>query len=107
LAQLLEGEGYAVRSFANTDEALVGGMADPPDILIADWCVPGALSSVDLMESLRRMNPKLKVVFISGYESRELRDLVDSHSGVECFSKPIHFDRFLRDIKTHSWPQAI
>jgi DNA-binding response OmpR family regulator len=99
LAELLQGEGFEVRQFASTDEARAGCIGDLPDILIADWCVPGTLSSADLVAFLQGLRPDLRVIFVSGYESSELKALVDSHSRVECMSKPLHFERFLHDIK--------
>jgi DNA-binding NtrC family response regulator len=99
LAELLEGEGFEVRQFASTDEARASCISDPPDILIADWCVPGTLSSGDLVTCLQGLQPNLRVIFVSGYETSELRALVASHSRVELISKPIHFERFIHDIK--------
>jgi DNA-binding response OmpR family regulator len=101
LSQLLQEEGFEVRTFARTDDAHASCIADIPDILIADWCVPGSFSSAELVESLQRLKPNLRVMFVSGYESNELRALVESHSRVECLSKPIHFERFLSDLKSH------
>ena len=106
LAQLLESEGFSVRTFASTDEAYASCAAEPPDILITDWCVPGTRSSADLVTCLQVLHPAMRVVVVSGYESSELRALVDSHSHVECLSKPIHFDRFLSDIKLQAAPQV-
>jgi DNA-binding NtrC family response regulator len=99
LAQLLEEEGFEVRCFERTDEAYASCVDRMPDILITDWCVPGSLSSEALVTELRRLQPSLKVVCISGYESRELQAMVSIHSDVECISKPIQFERFLSDIR--------
>ncbi len=98
LVQLLEGEGFSVRSFACTDEAYARCVDAPPDVLIADWCVPGEISSADLALELRKVKGEMKVIFISGYESTELRGMARNLSGAECISKPIQFDRFLSDI---------
>lgn len=99
LTQLLESEGYSVRTFTCADEAYSGCIDEAPDVLIADWCVPGQISTGDLALALRRVRPDMKVVFISGYESGELRQLAQHVRGVECISKPIQFDRFLSDIR--------
>ncbi len=99
LAQLLESEGYSVRAFTCSDEAYVRCKDDVPDVLIADWCVPGEMSTSDVALALREIRPDMKVVFISGYESGELRQLAQHVRGVECISKPIQFDRFLSDIR--------
>jgi DNA-binding response OmpR family regulator len=107
LADLLKSEGFEVRQFSCTDEARASCIEDLPDILIADWCVPGTLSSADLVILLQGLRPDLRVIFVSGYDSSELRALVDAHSQVECMSKPIHFERFIHDIKIQSTTHSI
>lgn len=99
LAQLLEAEGFEVRCFDRTDDAYAGCMERPPDILITDWCVPGSISSETLVRELKESQPSLRVICVSGYESRELQAMVDSSMHVECVSKPIHFDQFISDIR--------
>ena len=102
LAELLEGEGFEVRLFSSTDDAQASCIKDFPDILIADWCVPGSISSADLVTCLQRLHPDLRVIFISGYDVKELKAFVGGHGNVECLSKPIHFERFVRDIRAHT-----
>ncbi|MFO0417550.1 MAG: response regulator [Pseudomonadota bacterium] len=98
LAQLLEGEGFEVRSFGTADEALESVLASPPDILIADWDVPGETSTAEVAQLLRKTAPNTKVVFLSGYDPAELRQLNVASEEVEYLSKPIQYDRFISDI---------
>ncbi len=98
LAQLLEGEGFQVRSFTTTDEAFESCISNPPDVLIADWCVPGAISTAELVANLRERAPRVRVIFVSGYETSELQAMVTAEGDVEYLSKPIHFDRFINDV---------
>jgi two-component system cell cycle response regulator CpdR len=107
LVQLLEGEGYSVRSFACTDEAYARCINEVPDVLIADWCVPGGMSTADLALALRQARADMKIIFISGYESNELRGMAQSLRGAECISKPIQFERFLSDIRSESNSPAL
>lgn len=105
LAQLLEGEGFVTRTFANAADAYASCIQDVPDILIADWCVPGEISTLDLAKALQELRPSIKVMFVSGYDSAELRSLAQALRGAECLSKPIEFDKFLSDIRGCS-PEA-
>jgi sigma-B regulation protein RsbU (phosphoserine phosphatase) len=98
LAQLLRSEGYAVEIFSCTDPAYVYCANNPPDVLITDWCVPGELSTGELAVAIRALNPNLRVIFISGRDSLELRELVQGLKGAECLAKPIRYDRFIADI---------
>lgn len=99
LCQLLEDEGLDVRTYASTDSAYAECTVRPPDIVIADWCVPGDLSTHKLVESLHELNPALRVIFTSGYDPEELRGMVRNEHWMSYLSKPISFDRLVEDIK--------
>ena len=99
LSQLLEGEGLDVRTFASTDSAYAECSMTPPDVLIADWCVPGDVTTVQLVEHLHRLNPALRVIFTSGYETEELRGLTDGQCWMSYVSKPIPFDQVVENIR--------
>ncbi len=99
LSQLLEGEGLEVRTFASTDSAYAECMSRPPDVLIADWCVPGDISTQRLVEFLHERNPSLRVIFTSGFEPDEIRGLTRGEKWMSYLSKPIPFDRLVEDIR--------
>lgn len=99
LRDLLEAEGIAVQSYASTDAAFTECCVMPPDVLIADWCVPGDLSVQQLVECLRAINPALQVILTSGYEAEELRELTSDHRWISYLAKPIPFDLLVEDIK--------
>ncbi len=99
LRQLLEGEGLRVRTFASTDSAYAECSVSPPDVLIADWCVPGDITTPQLVEHLHRINPSLRVIFTSGYEPDELRGLTTGERWMSYMSKPIPFDRIVENIR--------
>ncbi|MFN5061861.1 MAG: response regulator [Pseudomonadota bacterium] len=98
LTQLLQEEGFDVKSYTSTDSAYAECSVNPPDLLIADWCVPGELSTQKLVEYLHERNPKLRVIFTSGYEPDELRGLTSNKHWMSYISKPIPFDRLVEDI---------
>ncbi len=99
LAHLLEGEGFSVRCFHNTDDARQSCLDLPPDILITDWCVPGTVSPRQLVRLLKSVSAHTRVVFISGYSPEDLQEGLAELQGVECFVKPLNYDRFLGDVK--------
>lgn len=105
LRQLLEDEGLDVRTYASTDSAYAECTVRPPDIVIADWCVPGGLSTHQLVESLHEMNPTLRVIFTSGYDPEELQRKFRSERWMSYLSKPVSFDRLVEDIKGLQWEQ--
>ncbi len=99
LCQLLEGEGLCVKTFASTDSAYAECSVNPPDVLIADWSVPGDMTTPQLVEHLHRLNPALRVIFASGYESDELRGLTAGQRWMSYVSKPLPFDRIVENIR--------
>lgn len=99
LSQLLEGEGLEVRTYASTDSAYAECISRPPDVLVADWCVPGDISTQRLVECLRELNPSLRVIFTSGFDPEELRGMTRDEEWMSYLSKPIPFDRLVEDIR--------
>jgi DNA-binding NtrC family response regulator len=99
LSELLEAEGFSVRAFGDTDEALRACMASPPDVLITDLCVPGSLATRDLVRYVRDTFGETKIIFMTGYDSEEIDqgspDLVD----IERYAKPLNFDALISSLK--------
>lgn len=73
LTRQLQAQGYAVIAAADGEEAMAK-LAGPDtlDILLSDVVLPGALSGVDIAETLYRERPGFPVVLISGYAPGEL-----------------------------------
>jgi DNA-binding response OmpR family regulator len=99
LSSLLEGEGFAVRCFSSSDIALESAQNEVPDILIADWSIEGSVTSSDVARRLRALNPRMHVVFVTGYDREEIRDRVADIQPCEIFAKPLDFDHFIARMK--------
>jgi two-component system cell cycle sensor histidine kinase/response regulator CckA len=75
----LEARGYKVYEAASGPEALdlMNGIKVPIDLVISDVVMPG-MDGPTLMRELRRRQPELKIIFVSGYAEdvfeRNLRD---------------------------------
>lgn len=70
LAQL----GYQLRAAANGAEALAAWQkrAGRMDLLLTDLRMPGEMKGRELADRLRRDQPDLKVIFVSGYEAEHI-----------------------------------
>jgi CheY-like chemotaxis protein len=92
-AKVLGRAGYRVLLAGCGDEALALASAQgvPVDLLVTDVVMPG-MSGLELHERLRRMNPQLKVLFVSGYAS----DVVGP--GVNLLSKPFTPEQLLARV---------
>ena len=64
--QVLRGEGYEVILAADGDEALERARESRVDVLLTDLTMPG-LGGRELADRLRRDQPELKVMFMSGF----------------------------------------
>ncbi len=55
-------------AFANAEDALTVLSPDPPDILIADWKLAGAITGIELVARLKQLHPQLLAVVVSGFK---------------------------------------
>ena len=68
---------------------------DPPDLLLTDVVMPG-VSGPMLMDKLTLRFPKLRVLFMSGYEARTIVQRYVVNEGYALLPKPFTVDQ-LRD----------
>lgn len=59
-------------AFANAEDALTILAADPPDILVADWKLAGAMTGIELVARLKQLHPQVLAVVVSGYKLADL-----------------------------------
>jgi DNA-binding NtrC family response regulator len=102
LSELLEEEGFSVRSFGDTDEALRACVASPPDVLITDLCVPGSLATRDLVRCVRDAFGGTKIIFMTGYDSEEIDQGSPDLADIERYAKPLNFDALISSLKGRS-----
>ncbi len=106
LADLMNADGFVAKVFHCTDDAYQYCVDSPPDVLVLDWCVPGEISTSELVRAIQHVSPPTRCVCVSGYEADALRELLSDDISVEFMSKPIHYDRFLSDLRTMKKPLA-
>jgi CheY-like chemotaxis protein len=98
--QMLELHGYRVVAAEDPDAAEVLTMASSEafDLLLTDVVMP-IRSGKELADRLRVLNPRLKVVFMSGYTDHEVvhRGVLDE--GVMFIEKPFSADMLARVIR--------
>jgi DNA-binding NtrC family response regulator len=82
-AIIIKSMGYEVRTFRDPETALKEYILAPPDLVITDYAM-GRMSGMDLIRECRRLNPKQKMILISG--------TVDEHVFADAMVRP---DRFL------------
>jgi CheY-like chemotaxis protein len=64
--------------------------ASEVDLLLTDLVMPGGMTGMDLAEKLKASNPKLKVIYSSGYSTELTGQILESKEGKLFLQKPYH-----------------
>jgi CheY-like chemotaxis protein len=91
----LEEEGFEVIEAATGEEALARCRERIADALLTDIMLPGKMTGWDIAEHCREADPKLPVIYVSGYSFREPRPVPGS-----CFfMKPVSMPKLAETIR--------
>ncbi|MFZ2632390.1 MAG: ATP-binding protein [Desulfosalsimonadaceae bacterium] len=90
LARVLKQYGYTVIEARDGREALAlcDQLVDRLDLIITDVVMPG-MSGSELVDSLKKKMPDLKILFMSGYSDKAILHHVTINSEVAFIQKPI------------------
>ncbi len=101
LRAALEEAGHEVVEARDGDEGSRLLSADSFDLAIVDIWMPG-LDGISLLKQVRRRNPELSVIIITGGGSqaplRESKLLAEAHGADAVFIKPFEDDALLQNI---------
>lgn len=86
--RVLRQRGYQVSSAADADAGLRRAVREPPVDLVLSDVVLGGRSGVDLVRSVRREHPEVRVLLMSGFSRSELEGRVVPPPGVTILAKP-------------------
>ena len=98
--RVLVRNGYKVFAFANGALALaaVRAMEEPFDLLVTDVVMPG-MNGRALSEEVRKVYPKVKVLFTSGYTQNVIAHHGVLESGIEFLAKPYSPEVLARRVR--------
>ena len=97
----LEARGYTVYQAASGQEALdlIAGLDEPVDLVISDVVMPG-MDGPTLLRELRRRQPDLKIIFVSGYaEDAFERHLPKDEKSFQFLPKPFSLKELATTVK--------
>ena len=97
----LEARGYKVFQASSGPEALdlMEGIREPLDLVISDVVMPG-MDGPTLMRELRRNNPELKIIFVSGYaEDAFEKHLSPDEKNFQFLPKPFSLKELATTVK--------
>ena len=102
-ATIIEGEGYKITSFSDSNKALNHFSQVSPyhyDLIIMDIRMPG-LNGIQLYSKIKVMNPDIKVFFLSALDAvEELLSIFPDIKNSEIVRKPIEPEVLLLKINT-------
>jgi two-component system OmpR family response regulator len=99
VARYLSLQGHSVRDTATGEEAIALGLAQPPDVLVADWMLRHSVHGLHVAEALRVADPALHTVLVTGFPASDVT--VDpGRVGIwEILEKPFDMDALDRAVR--------
>ena len=90
LAEVLHDQGYRVLEAADGVEALEVWRLhqDQIDLLLTDVVMPKGITGLDLAQRLKAEQPRLKVLYSTGYGAMESLPHLNLREGINCLVKP-------------------
>jgi len=96
VSDILVDEGYTTRKAANSDQAFKEINADPPDLIILDiWLKESRLDGIEILKNVRRDNPDIPVVIISGHGNIEIAVAAVKQGAYDFIEKPFNIDQLM------------
>jgi two-component system nitrogen regulation response regulator NtrX len=96
VAGVLEDEGYAVRSAADSTTALDAIDDRRPSLVLLDvWLQGSKLDGLQLLEQIKRRDPTLPILMISGHGNLDTAVAAIREGAVDFIEKPFKADRLL------------
>jgi two-component system nitrogen regulation response regulator NtrX len=100
IAGVLHDEGYLTRVAADSDSALAAVRTRRPQLVILDiWLQGSALDGIEVLDILRREQPELPVVMISGHGTIETAVASIKKGAYDFIEKPFKADRLLHVVQ--------
>ena len=96
VAGVLEDEGYGSRTAGNSDEALAAIAERRPSLVLLDvWLQGSKLDGLDLLDEIKRRDPTLPVLVISGHGNIDTAVAAIRRGAADFIEKPFEAERLL------------
>ena len=96
IGDILKDEGYAVRMAANSDDCITEINAEVPGLMILDiWLKDSRLDGIDILKKVKRDNPDVPVVIISGHGNIEIAVAAIKQGAYDFIEKPFNIDQLM------------
>ena len=96
IGDILKDEGYAVRLAGNSDECMAEINDEPPALMILDiWLKDSRMDGIDILKVVKRDNPDVPVVIISGHGNIEIAVAAIKQGAYDFIEKPFNIDQLM------------
>ncbi|MBD3677674.1 MAG: sigma-54-dependent Fis family transcriptional regulator [Rhodobacteraceae bacterium] len=96
IGDILRDEGYTVRLAGNSDDCMKEINNDPPSLIILDiWLKDSRMDGIDILKSVKRDNPDIPVVIISGHGNIEIAVAAIKQGAYDFIEKPFNIDQLM------------
>ncbi|MDP3861882.1 MAG: sigma-54 dependent transcriptional regulator, partial [Phaeovulum sp.] len=96
IAEILKDEGFATRMASNSDECMAEINAEPPALMVLDiWLKDSRMDGIDILTRVKRDNPDVPVVIISGHGNIEIAVAAIKQGAYDFIEKPFNIDQLL------------
>lgn len=100
VSDILQDEGYSTRLAGNSDDCMSEINAEPPALLILDiWLKDSRMDGIDILKTVKRDNPDVPVVIISGHGNIEIAVAAIKQGAYDFIEKPFNIDQLLVVIR--------
>jgi two-component system, cell cycle response regulator CpdR len=97
LERALQRAGHEVASFANGEEAFERLKIEPFSLLLTDIVMP-RMDGIELARRASEIDPKLKIMFITGFAAVTLNNDQAAPKDARVLSKPFHLKDLVREV---------
>ncbi|MGB7244798.1 MAG: sigma-54 dependent transcriptional regulator [Sulfitobacter sp.] len=100
ISDILKDEGFVTRLAGNSDDAMAAINTEAPALMILDiWLKDSRMDGIDILKSVKRDNPDVPVVIISGHGNIEIAVAAIKQGAYDFIEKPFNIDQLLVVIR--------
>ena len=96
ISDILKDEGYTTRLAANSQECMAAVEERQPALIILDiWLRDSEMDGIEILKAVKRNNPGIPVVIISGHGNVELAVAAIKQGAYDFIEKPFNIDQLI------------
>ena len=96
ISDILKDEGFTTRLAGTSDDAMAELNNEPPALMILDiWLKDSNMDGIDILKSVKRDNPDVPVIIISGHGNIEIAVAAIKQGAYDFIEKPFNIDQLM------------